>query len=364
MPDPRPHLRCLTPSVPTRPCGGKESARRAAAVRHNATVISIVIPIYEEMEILPELLRRVGAVAEKVGEPAEIVFVDDGSLDGSAEWLDARAKEDPRLGVLHLSRNFGHQPACTAGLEAARGDAVVLMDGDLQDPPEVIPDLVKAWKSGAEVVFARRRARDEGFLRAIAYRSFYGVFGRLAEFPIPLDAGVFGLMDRKALDALLRLPERSRFLPGMRAWVGFRQASVEYDREKRAAGAPKQSFTRLFRYAFDGITSFSYRPLRLATLLGFAVSILAALYLVRVVAFWALGIDQTDVSRGYNTLAVSILFLGGVQLLTIGVLGEYVGRIYEEAKRRPLYIVRSGAGRCADRAAAPPREGEHHRDQQ
>ncbi len=325
-------------------------------------MISIVIPIYDEIEILPELLRRVGAVASGLGEPAEVILVDDGSLDGSAEWLDARAKEDPRLGILHLSRNFGHQPACTAGLEAARGDAVVLMDGDLQDPPEAIPGLVRAWKGGAEVVFARRRARDEGALRGTAYRAFYALFGRLAEFPVPLDAGVFGLMDRRALDALLRLPERSRFLPGMRAWVGFRQDSVEYDRERRAAGAPKQSFTRLFRYAFDGITSFSYRPLRLATLLGLLVSACALLYLLRVLLFFFLGWDQ-DVPRGYNTLAVSILFLGGVQLLTIGVLGEYVGRIYEEAKRRPLYIVRSGSGRCADRAAGPPRQREDRRDQ-
>jgi len=330
-------------------------------------VISIVIPIFEEMALLPELLRRVGAVAAALGEPAEMIFVDDGSRDGSAEWLDARAAEDPRIGVLHFSRNFGHQPACTAGLEAARGDAVVLMDGDLQDPPEVIPDLVRAWKGGAEVVFARRRARDEGILRGAAYRAFYGIFGRLAEFPIPLDAGVFGLMDRRALDALLRLSERSRFLPGMRAWVGFRQASVEYDRERRAAGAPKQGFTRLFRYAFDGITSFSYRPLRLATLLGFVVSAFAILYLLRVVVFWWFGIDQTDVNKGYNTLAVSILFLGGVQLLTIGVLGEYVGRIYEEAKRRPLYILRSGSGRCAGAggtAALPPGEGQHRGDEQ
>lgn len=313
-------------------------------------MISIVVPIFNEMEILPELHRRLSSVAAALGEPAELVFVDDGSRDGSAEWLDARAAEDPRVGVVHLSRNFGHQPACSAGLEAARGDAVVLMDGDLQDPPEVIPDLVKAWKAGAEVVFARRRARDEGAVRGAAYRAFYAVFARLSEFPIPLDAGVFGLMDRRALDALLGLGERSRFLPGMRAWVGFRQVSVEYDRERRAAGAPKQTFTRLFRYALDGITSFSYRPLRIATLLGLCVSGFAFLYLARVLLFWIMNWDQ-QVERGYNTLAVSILFLGGVQLLTIGVLGEYVGRIYEEAKKRPLYIVRSRIGRCAADAA-------------
>jgi len=310
-------------------------------------MISLVVPVLDEMAVLPDLHRRLGAVAAGLGEAVEILYVDDGSGDGSGAWLDARAAEDPRVGVLHLSRNFGHQPACSAGLEAARGDAVVLLDGDLQDPPEVIPDLVKAWKGGAEVVFARRRARDEGAFRGLAIRCFYAVFARLGEVPIPPDAGVFGLMDRRALDAFLGLQERSRFIPGMRAWVGFRQASVEYDRGKRAGGKPKQSLARLFRYAFDGITSFSYRPLRLATLLGLGVSAFAMLYLVRVLVFWALDYDQ-GVPRGYNTLAVSILFLGGVQLLTIGVLGEYVARIYEEAKQRPLYIVRSRTGRCAE----------------
>jgi len=318
-------------------------------------VISIVLPVLDEKGLLPELHGRLSAVAEGLGEDVEILFVDDGSRDGTGEWLDAKAKEDPRLGVLHLSRNFGHQPACTAGLEAARGDAVILMDADLQDPPEVIPDLVKAWKAGAEVAFAVRRARDEGALRGLAFRLFYVLFGRLSEFPIPLDSGVFGLMDRRALDALLELPERSRFLPGMRAWVGFRQVAVEYDREKRAGGAPKQGLGRLFRYALDGITSFSNRPLRLATLTGFGVSAFALLYLLRVLLFWALGWDQDRVTRGYNTLAAAVFLLGGIQLLTIGVLGEYVGRIYGEVKQRPLYLVRSRSGRAADssRKAAP-----------
>ncbi|MHC4924821.1 MAG: glycosyltransferase family 2 protein [Planctomycetota bacterium] len=315
-------------------------------------MISIVMPIWNEIDLLPELHRRVVAVADGLDDEVEILFVDDGSSDGSGDWLDEKAAADPRIGVVHFSRNFGHQPACSAGLQAARGDAVVLMDGDLQDPPEAIPDMVKAWKDGAEVVFAQRRTRDEGFLRTIAYGAFYGVFSRLMEFPIPLNAGVFGLMDRKALDAFLQLEERSRFIPGMRAWVGFREATVEYDREKRAAGAPKQTFSRLFRYAFDGITSFSYRPLRLATLLGMAASAFAILYLLRVLVFWAFDIDQ-DVERGYNTLAVSILFLGGVQLLTIGVLGEYVGRIYEEAKRRPLFIERSRSGCLAGDSTGP-----------
>ncbi len=321
-------------------------------------MISIVVPIFNEMEILPELHRRLAAVADGLGGPVELLFVDDGSRDGSAEWLDRRAAEDPRVGVIHLSRNFGHQPACSAGLEWARGDDVCTLPCDLQDPPEVIPAMVKAWKGGAEVVYAKRRARDEGPLRGTAYRAFYAVFGRLVEFPIPLDAGVFGLMDRRALDAFLQLPERSRFIPGMRSWVGFRQEAVEYDRERRAAGAPKQSFARLFKYAFDGITSFSYRPLRIATLLGLAVSSFAFLYLLRVLVFWILDYDQ-GVPRGYNTLIVSVLFLGGVQLLTIGVLGEYVARIYEEAKRRPLFIVRSRAGRCA--AEAPREKGDHGR---
>jgi glycosyltransferase involved in cell wall biosynthesis len=323
-------------------------------------MISIVVPIYNEMELLPELLRRLTAAAEKVGEPVEFIFTDDGSSDGSSDWLDARALEDPRIGVLHFSRNFGHQPACSAGLEAARGDAVVLMDGDLQDPPEVIPELVKAWKAGAEVVFAKRRTRDEGFIRGAAFQSFYAVFGRLSEFPIPLDAGVFGLMDRRALEALLSLGERSRFLPGMRAWVGFRQVRVEYDREKRAAGTPKMTYLRLFRYAFDGITSFSYRPLRAATFLGLAVSGFAFLYLARVLLYWFMDWGQ-QVDPGYNTLAVSILFLGGVQLLTIGVLGEYVARIYEEAKQRPLFIVRSRTGRCAGGAPGPQGQGKQDR---
>lgn len=300
--------------------------------------LSVVIPLHDEEAVLPLLYRRLtDALASTPVTSYEIVFVNDGSRDGTLALLRALVAEDPRLVVLDLSRNFGHQPAVMAGIEAARGEAVVLMDGDLQDPPELIPELVAAWHRGYDKVLARRRSRQDPGLRGVMLRLFHRVFGRLSDFPIDSDTGIFGLLSRRATDELLRLQERNRFLPGLRSWIGFAQTEVLYDREARAAGEPKQTFRRLLRYASDAIFSFSYKPLRLSWLLGLVVSAFCFLYAAVLVVLRLL---QINVVLGFTTPTVAILFVGGVQLIMIGVLGEYLGRIYDEVKRRPHYIVR------------------------
>ncbi|MEM6560608.1 MAG: glycosyltransferase family 2 protein [Planctomycetota bacterium] len=308
-------------------------------------MLSIVVPIYNEQENLPELSRRLQEACDATGLTWEVLFVDDGSADGSGEVLEALHESDPRMKVLTLSRNFGHQPAVSAGLAEATGEAVVLIDGDLQDPPELIPELVQRWREGADVVLAERRSRADASmrnpLRALGFRLFYPVFRRVSDLPTTPDAGIFGLMDRKVVDELNAMPERSRFIPGLRAWLGFRTATVHYDRADRAAGAPKQTLYRLAKYAADGMFSFSTKPLKLATLLGFLVSLgslwLAAYYAV---SKW-INDKPTD---GFTTTIVVVLFLGGVQLITVGILGEYIGRIYEEVKQRPLYVIRRKLG--------------------
>jgi polyisoprenyl-phosphate glycosyltransferase len=310
-------------------------------------LVSVVVPIYNEIETLRELTRRLSAQLESLGEPWELVLVNDGSDEDCAGLIRALHREDKRIKVIELSRNFGHQQALTAGIGGARGDCVIVMDGDLQDPPEVIPELYARWKEGNQVVFAERRTRKDGGIRGLGFRLFYPVLRLLTEFPTVHRAGVFGLMDRSVVDEFNRLEERNRFIPGLRAWLGFRQASVSYDREHRAAGKPKQSFARLVRYAMDGIISFSNKPLRAATYLGFVVSIVAALLGVwYIVTFFTMHKPIT----GFTTIIVCVLFLGGVQLVCVGVLGEYIGRIYEEVKRRPLYVVKSTLG-----IAEPPR---------
>jgi dolichol-phosphate mannosyltransferase len=246
--------------------------------------------------------------------------------------------QDPRFTVIDLSRNFGHQPAITAGLAEADADAIVMMDGDLQDPPELIPELVAAWRNGAEVVRAVRRDRAERGVRRLGFDAFHHMLGWISDFPIPAQAGIFGLLDRQALQELNRLPEKNRFLPGLRAWIGFDQRTVEYERSERAAGAPKQTLWRLARYAVDGFLSFSYKPLRWMLALGAIVSLsgfaLALSYIVRRL------IGTETAPTGFTTLVTLVLVLGGLQLLAMGLLGEYLGRIYEEAKQRPLYIVK------------------------
>lgn len=306
-----------------------------AAAQQQRPVISIVLPLYNEESVLPALHARLTRAL--AGEaPYELVFVNDGSSDRTLALLRDIVAHDSHVVVLDLSRNFGHQAAITAGLEAAQGDAIILMDGDLQDPPEVIPDLLATWHTGYQVVVARRRSRQDRGLRGLLFRLFHQLFGWVSDFPIDADTGIFGLLDRRAAQQLIALEERNRFLPGLRSWIGFQQTTIWYDRAARAAGEPKQTVGRLFRYAFDAIFSFSYKPLRLSWLFGFIVSTLSFIYGAVLLVMRVLDIN---VVLGFTTPTVAIMFLGGVQLITIGILGEYLGRIYDEVKHRPQYIV-------------------------
>lgn len=305
-------------------------------------LLAVVIPVFNESAVLPELLRRLAIVFDGLPElRCEAIFVDDGSRDDSAARLAAASAADGRFRLVRLSRNFGHQPALTAGLsQATRADAVVTMDADLQDPPEFIPELVKAWRNGADVVLAVRTSRSEGGLRRLGFELFHRGFGKVADFPIESNTGTFGLLSRQAVAAFNALEERHRFFPGLRAWIGFTRAEVFYERQERVAGTPGQTLRRLVRYALDGIFSFSYLPLRFLTYCGLFIAscgfTIAAFFAVRRL----LGIEIAF--TGFTTLVTLVLALGGVQLIGIGVLGEYLGRIYDEVKRRPIYIVRNG----------------------
>ena len=305
-------------------------------------MISLVVPIFEEGPLVRRLHHEIVDTMERVGEPWEVVYVDDGSRDNSLPLLLTEQRRDPHVVVVELSRNWGHQPAITAGLSIARGDAVVLMDGDLQDPPSVIPEMVCAWKMGAQVVYAERRSRDERNHAAWLFGLFYRLFALLSDYPIPLNSGIFGLLDRQAVNAINHLSETNRYLPGLRAWVGFPTAVVHYDRAARAAGEPKQTLARLIRYALDAIFSFSYKPLRLSLFAGLMTAAFALLYGVTLVICRVLGIGLfgIPVVDGYTSTIVSVLFLGGVQLISVGILGEYMGRVYDEVKRRPLFLIR------------------------
>jgi glycosyltransferase involved in cell wall biosynthesis len=301
--------------------------------------VTVVIPLYNEEQVLPELCRRLAAVFDAHPQVRwDVLLVNDGSRDRSASLVREQAARDPRFALLEFSRNFGFQAALAAGLAHARGDAIVTMDADLQDPPEVIPELVASWRAGAEVVRAVRRSREETGLRRAGMDVFHKLYGRVADYPIEKNTGTFGLLDRVAVDAVNRLPERNRFFPGLRTWVGFQTSEVLYDRKGRAAGEPQQTFGKLMRYALDGVFSFSYLPLRLLTYIGLGVScvgfVLGAFYVIR--RLLGLEVAQT----GFTTLVTLVLFLGGVQLIGIGVLGEYLARVYDEVKQRPPYIVR------------------------
>ena len=301
--------------------------------------VTLVIPVFNEEAVLPELFRRLTAVFDHRPEITwNALLVNDGSRDGSAGLVRAQTKIDPRFLLLELTRNFGFQAALAAGLAHATGDAIITMDADLQDPPEIIPEMVALWRTGLDVVRAVRRSRQETGARRFGMDLFHRLYGRVADFPIEANTGTFGLMSREAVDALNRLPERNRFFPGLRTWVGFTTGEVLYDRQERAAGEPQQTLTKLMRYALDGVFSFSYLPLRLLTYVGICIAFLgfsaAMFYSMRRI----LGIETAP--TGYTTLVTIVLFLGGVQLIGIGVLGEYLGRIYDEVKQRPLYVVR------------------------
>ncbi len=300
--------------------------------------LSVVICFLNEREALPLCHARLRQVLDALHEPWEIVFVDDGSQDGSAEYVAGLMAREPGLQLVRLSRNFGKEAAMTAGLEHATGAAVILLDADLQDPPELIPDMVRAWREGADVVGMRRRSRaGEGwFKRASAY-AYYRLLSRLSRAAIPPDTGDFRLMSRRAVDALLRLPERCRYMKGLYAWVGMPTRVIDYDRAPRAAGATKWNVFALLRLALEGITSFSIAPLRWATVAGVTAALLGALFGI-VIIFKTL-IHGDDV-QGYPSLMAMITFLSGIQLITIGLLGEYMGKTYMESKQRPVYLVR------------------------
>lgn len=302
--------------------------------------LDAVVPIYNEEDILPELDARLRSVLSGLSFDWRIIYVDDGSVDGSGPRLAALASEHPEVSVVHLSRNFGQQLAIAAGLAMADADAVVLLDGDLQDPPEVIPSLVEKWKEGFDVVYAVKRKRKESWLKRQMFALFYVMLRRMSSVDIPANAGNFSLMDRSVVELINSMPERSRYVSGLRAYVGGRQIGVEFERAERFAGDPRQSPRRLIRMALDAFFAFSDLPLKLATFLGFVVSGVAFLVLLTVL-YKKLILGGAQAIPGWASTMTSILFLGGIQLLSVGVIGEYIGRIYNETKARPAWVVSS-----------------------
>jgi len=297
-------------------------------------MVSVVVPIYNEEEIIVRFHEAVANAMQQVEDDWEVVYVNDGSKDSSLELLKGLQETDSHVVVVELSRNWGHMGAISAGLRTARGAAVILMDGDFQDPPDVLPQLIGAWHQGAEIVVGVRRSRQESRkILAALFPLFYKVLGMLSDYPIPLNAGIFGLMDRRAVDSINSLGERNRYLPGLRAWVGYRNAIVYYDRQDRLGGEGKLSFISRIKYAMDAITSFSYKPLRLSfALFSFASCMAAVLLLAMVIS------RSIVVSAGFG-VAAAVFFVGGLLLLCLGVLGEYLGRVYDEVRGRPLSII-------------------------
>lgn len=303
-----------------------------------APTFSIIAPIFNEISNLPELYRRVKEVMDKTGEPWEIVLVDDGSTDDSAAYILQLAQQDKRVRPVIFARNFTHQIAVTAGLDYSRGQAVVIIDADLQDPPEVVLDMIAKWREGFEVVYAVRTEREgESWFKLFTASLFYRLIYRITDVNIPLDTGDFRLLDRKVVNVLNQMRERHRFLRGMSVWVGFRQTGVNYRRAARFSGETKYPFRKMFRLALNAITSFSYFPLQVATYMGF---ISASLSIIAIPVVIILRLTGSYAFLGQATTLLAVLFLGGVQLISLGILGEYIGRLYDEAKGRPLYIVR------------------------
>jgi polyisoprenyl-phosphate glycosyltransferase len=311
--------------------------------RADEALLSVVVPCKNEEQVLPETHRRLIQALSGIGHLSfEIIYVDDGSQDSTPEALRKLQRDDHRVRVVRLSRNFGHQVAITAGMEYASGHAVVVIDADLQDPPEVIAEFVAHWRGGADVAYGVRTERNgESAFKLWTAKLFYRFIGHLSETEVPPDTGDFRLMDRKVMEALLAMPERDRFIRGMVSWLGFSQVAVPYRRAPRLAGETKFSLIRMIRFATDGIVSFSTVPLRLATYLGFLVSGIAVVGIL--VALYA-RLFARDWVQGWTSIVIAVLFLGGVQLICLGIIGEYVGRIYGEAKRRPLYFVRELIG--------------------
>jgi polyisoprenyl-phosphate glycosyltransferase len=303
---------------------------------------SIVVPVYNEEESIPDLVKQLRVITDLLDGPAEIVLVDDGSRDASYQLMSAASEEDPRIKVLQLSRNFGHQAAITAGMDFASGRAVVVMDADLQDPPEVILEMAARWQEGYEIVYAVRTRREgESFLKKATARLYYGLVRRLAEVDQHMDVGDFRLVDRKALDAFLQMRERDRYIRGMFCWVGFRQIAVPYVRASRTAGRSKYSLRKMLKLASDGIVGFSSAPLRLGIAVGMFMALGAVGYGLLAIALKLAGLPYVP---GYASLLVTITFLSGIQLIVIGVIGLYLARVYDEVRGRPLYLVREARG--------------------
>lgn len=305
-------------------------------------MLSVVVPLYNEEGNVAPLLDRLNRILSALpGQPSyEIVLVNDGSADGTAGRIRAEMQQRPHIVLVNLSRNFGHQLAATAGLDIARGQAVILMDGDLQDPPELIQQFLERWRAGFDVVYAIRRTRKgESRFKLLTASLFYRLIKRMTNVSIPVDTGDFRLMSRRVVDALRQSRERHRFLRGMVSWAGFNQTGVEYDRDERFSGQTKYPLRKMLKFAIDGITSFSDVPLRFASYLGFTVSTAAFIYAIVIILFKAFRWGTPEYARGWASTMVVILFLGGVQLIGIGILGEYLGRIYDEVKARPLYLI-------------------------
>lgn len=307
----------------------------APTARHRC--ISVVVPVYNEEEVLPEFYKRITAVMDALEHRTELVFVDDGSTDGTRALVSKLRDGDPRIALVHLSRNFGKEIAMTAGLHHARGDAIIVIDADLQDPPELIPELLRRWQDGFDAVYAKRSSRDgETLLKRTTAALFYRLIQQASRVKIPEDTGDFRLLSRRAVDALAQLPEQHRFMKGLFAWIGFRQCAVLYRRDPRLAGKTKWNYWRLWNFAIEGITSFTIAPLKMATYVGLLTALGAFAYgvymIVRTLVYG-------NPVAGYPSLLVIVLFLGGMQLVALGVLGEYIGRVFDESKRRPLYFL-------------------------
>ena len=317
--------------------------------RQNPTFLSVVVPCFNEQEVLQLTHRRlIEALGDNPGFELEIIYINDGSHDRTEQILFEMADADSRVKVISLSRNFGHQPAITAGLNYAKGDIVAVIDADLQDPPELIVSMIAKWREGFDVVYGVRANRKEGFSKRFSYRIFYRLYRFLVQIEAPLDSGDFALLDRRVVDLLNSLPEKNRFIRGLRAWTGFRQTGLVYDRKARAAGDSKYSFRKLVKLAFDGIFNFSTRPLTVIFITGLITSLMSVIgtlvYLIaRIGDYKIFGYSPGD-ARGFTSLILAILFFSGIQLISLGIIGEYLGRLYQESKMRPPYVVKEVRG--------------------
>ncbi len=303
---------------------------------------SIVVPVYNEELVVEESYKRLKQVMDSTNEPYELIFVNDGSRDKTAELVSGLCDHDKNVRLINFSRNFGHQTAITAGMDNSSGQAVVVIDADLQDPPEVILDMIAKWKEGYDVVYGQRlKRKGETFFKKVTAKLFYRLLSSMTSVDIPVDTGDFRLIDRKVCDVMSSLTEKNRYVRGLVSWVGFKQTAVTYVRDERFAGETKYPLKKMLKFAMDGITTFSYKPLKISTYVGFLVSILSFIYLIVVLCLKLF--TDTTVSGWASTLAVSLIF-NGVILMMLGIIGEYIGRIYDETKNRPLYIIREKKG--------------------